>query len=62
MINFIKNAALRLRKDEKGVTLVEYGIALTLAVGLGAGALTTLGDDVGGMMGAASGQLVVPAN
>jgi Flp pilus assembly pilin Flp len=43
-----------LLKDEKGVTLVEYAIALTLAVSVGAGALTILGDDVDAEMGAAS--------
>ena len=53
MMNFVKKNVLRLRGDEKGVTLVEYGIALALAVTLGTAALTTLAGDVGGAMGAA---------
>ncbi|MEY8098474.1 Flp family type IVb pilin [Falsihalocynthiibacter sp. S25ZX9] len=47
----------RFKSDERGVTLVEYGIALILAVVLGGGALATLGNDVGNKMGAASTQL-----
>ena len=46
-----------LRKDEKGVTLVEYGIAIALAVGLGTAALTTLGNEVSDGMGAAGTQM-----
>jgi len=38
----------RLRADEAGVTLVEYGIALILAVIVGATALTDLGNAVDG--------------
>lgn len=44
MMNFLKKTLARLRKDEKGVTLVEYGIALLVAVGVGTlamGALST---------------------
>ncbi|MEY8119779.1 Flp family type IVb pilin [Falsihalocynthiibacter sp. BN13B15] len=43
----------RFKSDERGVTLVEYGIALILAVTLGGAALATLGTAVGGKMGAA---------
>lgn len=46
MKNFMTKTFARLVKDEKGVTLVEYAIALTLAVSVGAGALLTLGTDV----------------
>ncbi|MGP1355256.1 Flp family type IVb pilin [Roseicyclus sp.] len=41
---------LRLRDDERGVTLVEYGIALTLAVIVGTVALLNLGNAVTGEM------------
>ena len=44
----------RFRRDDAGVTLVEYGIALTLAVIVGTVALTTLANDVTGEMGEAS--------
>ncbi|MBA3910767.1 MAG: Flp family type IVb pilin [Rhodobacter sp.] len=54
MRNFLKKTFARLMKDEKGVTLVEYGIALTLAVLVGVGALTTLGENVDAEMTQAS--------
>ena len=57
MKEFLKKAFARFAKDEEGVTLVEYGIALTLAVTVGLGALATLGTDVDAEMGAASGIL-----
>ena len=41
------------RRDEKGVTLVEYGIALVLAVVVGTTALTALGDATDAKMGEA---------
>ena len=44
----------RFRRSDAGVTLVEYGIALTLAVIVGTLALTTLAGDVTGEMGQAS--------
>ncbi|WP_204115203.1 Flp family type IVb pilin [Shimia biformata] len=53
MLKLITMASLRLRRDEKGVTLVEYGIAIALAVGLGTAALTTLSGEIGAAMGAA---------
>lgn len=40
-------------RDERGVTLVEYGIALALAVTFGVAALTALGTDIGVALGAA---------
>ncbi len=50
MTNFLKNTFARFAKDEKGVTLVEYGIALILAVTVGTVALTNLGNNVIGEM------------
>lgn len=47
----------RFRKDERGVTLVEYGIGLILAVALGTAALTNLGNEVGFQMDAARDHL-----
>lgn len=44
---------IRFRHDDSGVTLVEYGIAIALAVGLGTAALTTLSGEIGTAMGAA---------
>lgn len=42
MTNFLKSALIRFRDSEDGATLVEYGIALTIAVTVGATALFTL--------------------
>ena len=56
MLKFIV-ALDQFRKDEKGVTLVEYGIALILAITLGGGALALLAGEVGTQMGDA--QLVM---
>ncbi len=54
MKNQIKSLWIRFTKCDEGATLVEYGIALGLAVTLGAGALAVLGGDVGNEMGQAS--------
>jgi Flp pilus assembly pilin Flp len=41
---------IRFRHCDEGVTLVEYGIALTLAIALGTGALAGLAVVIGGEM------------
>ena len=41
---------IRFRHDDRGVTLVEYGCAIALAVSLGTLALATLGTEIGGAM------------
>jgi len=55
MRNALVTTLARFRKDEKGVTLVEYGIAIVLAVAVGTAALTTLADDISDSMGRAGG-------
>ena len=40
-------------RDERGVTLVEYGIAIALAVAVGATALGLLGNEIDAALGAA---------
>lgn len=57
MFKAIKSTLGRFRRDDKGATLVEYGIALALAITLGAGALVTLSGEVGDSMNAAGGAL-----
>ena len=52
-MNKFTNLWTRFRNCDEGATLVEYGIALGLAVTLGAGALIALGEDVGTTMNAA---------
>ena len=53
MRDLLKTKLLNFRRDERGVTLVEYGIALALAVTFGVAALIALGGDVAGAMTAA---------
>jgi Flp pilus assembly pilin Flp len=48
---------IRLRHDDRGVTLVEYGIAIALAVALGTGALLALGNSIGNAMTNAGSQM-----
>ena len=42
---------IRFRHDDEGVTLVEYGIAIALAITLGTSALALLATDIGTSMG-----------
>lgn len=46
MRNALTNLLSRFRKDEDGVTLVEYGIALVLAISVGSLLFTVLADQV----------------
>ena len=50
------------RSDEDGATLVEYGIAIGLAVLVGGGALSALGKDVSNSMKSAGEQLPENSN
>jgi Flp pilus assembly pilin Flp len=50
--NFVKTLA-RFKRDEKGVTLVEYGVGLLVAVGVGTIILTGLAGEIGGAMNTA---------
>ncbi len=60
MMDILKKTFGRFRRDEKGVTLVEYGIAIALAVTLGTTALTALGGEIGGAMTAAGNEMPDP--
>ena len=44
-------------KDDRGVTLIEYGIALALALLVGTAALTLLGGEIAAALGVASGMM-----
>lgn len=61
MYNAFLSTFIRLRHSDEGATLVEYGIALGLAIALGGGALTVLGNDVGATFGSASTALPTQA-
>ncbi len=45
MSNTIRKIFLKLREDERGATLVEYGVALLVAIIAGGGFLITLADN-----------------
>ncbi|OWY12773.1 hypothetical protein B6V72_12895 [Thioclava sp. F34-6] len=54
-MKLFKLASLRrLKTDEEGVTVVEYGIALAIALGIGATIYTGLSGAVAGRMTAAT--------
>jgi len=57
MRELLLNEWVRFRHCDDGATLVEYGIAIALAVTLGAGALTLLAGEIGVAMGAAGAQM-----
>ncbi len=42
MLKSVRNVFVKLRSDEKGATLVEYGIALFVAIVVGGAILTNL--------------------
>ena len=42
----LKNLVARFRKDERGVTLVEYGVAVAVAVLVGVTGLSNLATDI----------------
>lgn len=57
MGNKLKAFVNRFRRDEEGVTLVEYGVALTIAVVIGTALLTGLAGDINSALGAAGGAM-----
>lgn len=57
MFNKTKALFARFRSNDEGATLVEYGIALGLAIALGGGALLALSGEVGDSMTAAGSAL-----
>ncbi|MEW2913946.1 hypothetical protein [Leisingera sp. JC11] len=57
MTAYLKMMLSKLRRDERGVTLVEYGIAIALAVALGTAALTDLSGEIEDGMVAAGAEM-----
>lgn len=60
MFDALLKTFIRFRHCNEGVTLVEYGVAVALAVSVGVGALTLLGGDITGAMGAAGNVMPNP--
>lgn len=53
MFTKVRSLVSRFRRDEEGVTLVEYGVAVALAVFVGTAAMLALSGDISTAMGAA---------
>ena len=53
MFTKVRNLVSRFRRDEEGVTLVEYGVAVALAVLVGTVALSALSTNISDAMDAA---------
>ena len=60
MYDRLLNLWIRLRHDDEGVTLVEYGVAVAVAVGVGAFAVTYLVPQITGAMTAAGNVMPNP--
>ncbi len=60
MRDYLLKEWIRFQHCDEGVTLVEYGIAIALAVGLGTLALTTLAGEISGAMVAAGNEMPDP--
>ena len=58
MRSTLKSLMARFSRDEKGATLVEYGVAVVLAVVVGTGGLLFMANQVDGNMGAAQSAMV----
>ncbi len=56
----LKSLVARFAKDERGATLVEYGIAVVLAVIVGTGGLITLANQVDTNMTEADNAMTIP--
>jgi len=57
----MRDLFIKFRKSESGATLVEYGVALILAIVVGGAALVTLGGDVSETMGIACSSALASA-
>ena len=58
MRSTLKTLTARFARSETGATLVEYGIAVVLAVIVGTGGLILMADQVNGNMGTAEAAMV----
>ena len=60
MLTKFKHLVVEFRRCQQGVTLVEYGIAIALAVTVGAAALALLAGDIGTALGLAGDAMPSP--
>ncbi|MGR3321634.1 MAG: Flp family type IVb pilin [Pseudooceanicola sp.] len=54
MRDFIISNLRRIRLNDEGVTLVEYGLAMAVALGVSAASYTLLSGNIGGSMDASA--------
>ena len=57
----LKNLLARFRKDERGVTLVEYGVAVAVAVLVGVTGLSGLAENINDSATTAGGTMCTAA-
>lgn len=57
MIEKFKHKITEFMNCQQGATLVEYGIALTLAIIIGAGAINLLAGEIGAALGVAGASM-----
>lgn len=57
MFTCISSAWIHFFHDDEGVTLVEYGIAIALAIAIGAPTMVLLASDISGAMASAGSQM-----
>lgn len=60
MLSLYTNLMIRLRKDEKGATAVEYGIMVALIAVVIIIAVTLLGNNLSSMFNNVAGKVPVP--
>ena len=56
----IANVFKKLSRDERGATLVEYGVAVVVAVLVGTAGLIGVGTQIDGNMNAAATEMAIP--
>ena len=56
------NVFNKLSRDERGATLVEYGVAVVVAVLVGTAGLIGMGTQIDGNMNAAATDMAIPAD
>ncbi|MCE6960724.1 hypothetical protein LAZ40_16990 [Cereibacter sphaeroides] len=61
MFKFLNTKWKSFSRDEEGVTLVEYGIAVVLAIVVGTGSLIALSGKINGQLTAADAAMVTKA-
>lgn len=62
MISKLYNAVSHFSKEEAGAAMVEYAVALLVVTGIGIGAMATIGENAGGLVGTTCADLELSAS